>query len=100
MDALGAAANIIAVADLAAKVTSLCLWEVAGARAEIEPLHTHIKQLGAVLQAAKQLVEERPLGTSKQHIDPICECTIEPETLEQKLALGASGSCADSACER
>lgn len=92
MEGLGAAANIIAVVDISAKVAALCLRyskEVAGARTDIDRLHSHVKQLNTILQAAKRLADgpsADSLDMSRELIKSFHECAAELQKLEDKLA--------------
>jgi hypothetical protein len=91
MEAVGVAANIIAVIDISAKVATLCVQyakEVAGAKQDIERLRTQVEHLGAALQAAQTLVEDaqaQSLFTSQKLVDLFHPCIAELRRLATKL---------------
>ncbi|RYP75597.1 hypothetical protein DL771_002297 [Monosporascus sp. 5C6A] len=96
MEGLGIAANVIAVADLSAKVATLCFQysiAVAGARGDITRLQNQVNQLGVALRRAKQLVEgpnSRPLAASGELADTLQECTDELRRVQDKLEPGTT----------
>ncbi|KAH7001205.1 hypothetical protein EDB80DRAFT_879307 [Ilyonectria destructans] len=91
MEAVGAAANIIAVIDLSAKVATLCFQyytEVAGAQADITRLQSQVNHQCVAFRGARQLLEEKtsqPLATSRELVDSLQECERELRRLEDKL---------------
>jgi hypothetical protein len=91
MEGLGVAANVIAVVDLSTKVATLCFQyskEVAGARADIERLHAQVEHLGAVVQAARLLIEGprgESLTTSQKLVDIFHNCSVDLDKLKAKL---------------
>ncbi|KAI9167834.1 Kinesin light chain [Paramyrothecium foliicola] len=91
MEGLGAAANIIAVVDLSAKVATLCLQyskEVASARADIQRLHTQVEHLGTALRASQRLLKDakaQSLLTSHELVGSFRECIAELKRLKDKL---------------
>ncbi|KAL1855871.1 hypothetical protein VTK73DRAFT_8451 [Phialemonium thermophilum] len=73
MEALGVAANVIAVVDLSAKVATLCFRyskQVASARADIQRLQGQVQLLETALQATRRLVEgpRGPLLSTSQEL--------------------------------
>lgn len=66
MEAIGAAANIIAVIDLSAKVATLCLQyytEVAGAQADITRLQSQINHQCVAFRGALSSYWKRKLAS-------------------------------------
>ncbi|XEU94717.1 hypothetical protein FSHL1_000001 [Fusarium sambucinum] len=73
MEGLGAAANIITVIDLSAKVATLCFQyckDVCSAREDIERVRNQVDHLATALGAAKHLVEgtRSPSLPTSQHL--------------------------------
>ncbi|KAM0231792.1 hypothetical protein ACHAPO_008374 [Fusarium lateritium] len=91
MEGLGAAANIITVIDLSAKVATLCFQyckDVCSAREDIERVRNQVDHLATALGAAKHLVEgtrSPSLPTSQQLVGSLRSCITDLERLGKKL---------------
>lgn len=91
MDGLGAAANVIAVIDLTAKVASLCFQyskAVKNAKSDIERLKGELDRLQTTLEGARQLLESpngARLQTSQRLSDGLRQCSSQLLGLEIKL---------------
>lgn len=91
MEGLGAAANVIAVIDLSAKVASLCLQysrAVKNAKSSIQRLLNELGMLKVTLQGARQLLESPDGGrlqTSQRLRDGLSGCEIQLKELERQL---------------
>ncbi|KAF6822492.1 Kinesin light chain 5 [Colletotrichum plurivorum] len=91
MEGLGVAANVIAVVDLSAKVAALCFQyskEVAGARGDIQRLHSKVSHVGSAVRAAQGLLKgnrDKLPFASQGLVGSIHECIADLERLEKKL---------------
>uniref|UniRef100_A0A8H7K8B0 Nephrocystin 3-like N-terminal domain-containing protein n=1 Tax=Bionectria ochroleuca TaxID=29856 RepID=A0A8H7K8B0_BIOOC len=90
MEILGVAANVIAVVDLSAKISSLCVQygrEVKNAAADIERLRKEIASLQGVTKAVQDLLN----GTDGKKLDKsqletyLNECVLLLKNIELKL---------------
>ncbi|RYP40199.1 hypothetical protein DL768_010663 [Monosporascus sp. mg162] len=91
MEGIGAAAGVIALIELSAKVTSLCLQyssAVKNAKSDIERLQGELDRLQTTLQGARQLLESADgerLRTSQQLRDGLGGCSAQLTDLQAKL---------------
>ncbi|KAH0537131.1 hypothetical protein FGG08_006035, partial [Glutinoglossum americanum] len=94
MDGLSAAASVIAVVDISAKITSLCfqyLIAVKGAKHDIERLQEKVAEIRGILEKIKQLLDGRDkarLSTTSGLSDSLKECFRELEELKAELEPG------------
>ncbi|KAJ4311649.1 hypothetical protein N0V84_010328 [Fusarium piperis] len=87
MEGLGVAANVIAVIDLSAKVTSACyayLKAVKNAKTDIERLQGELKNLDVVLRGAERLVKG-PESSKLQTMEQLKAALLEASSQLQKL---------------
>jgi len=93
MEGLGAAASVIAVIALSAKVAKLCKQyplEVKSARNDISRLQNEVNNLGKVVSDVQHLVDGPDgarLSASEKLLGAIDNCSTQLKTLEQKLDL-------------
>lgn len=91
MEGLGAAANVIAVVELSAKVVSLCLEyssAVKSAKGDIQRLIDELDTLKITLEDARQLLESPDGGrlrTSQRLRDGLSGCETQLRELERQL---------------
>ena len=91
MDGLSAAASVIAVIDLSAKIISLCLQysnAVKNSRKDIERLQKKVSTIKNVLGKVEQLLDERDetLLPATHHLsDSLKECLFQLENLNTQL---------------
>ena len=91
MEAVGAAASIIAVIDMSAKVASLCFQyysAVKDARSDVERLQGELERLITTLQGAQQLLESpdgKRLQTSQGMRDGLSDCSSQLTQLQSRL---------------
>ncbi|KAF7892672.1 uncharacterized protein EAF02_000210 [Botrytis sinoallii] len=91
MEGLGAAANIIAVIELSAKIASICLQyshAVKKAKADIERLQGELDRLKITLEGAQQLLmspNSNRLHTSQRLHDGLRICDFQLKRLETRL---------------
>ncbi|RSL44392.1 hypothetical protein CEP54_014706 [Fusarium duplospermum] len=91
MEGLGVAANVIAVVDLSAKVTSACaayLKAVKNAKTDIERLQNELRRLDVVLHGAERLVKSpngSKLQTMEQLEKPLSDASSQLQTLITRL---------------
>lgn len=81
------AANVIAVIDLSAKVTSACaayLKAVKNAKTDIERLQSELRNLDVVLHGAERLVKG-PDGSKLQTMEQLKKALLEASSQLQKL---------------
>lgn len=96
MESLGAAASVIAVVNLSAKIATLCFQysaSVANARSDIARLYEQVKILDTTFQSASRLLEAPNSGllsASRQLVDQLRACEGELERLRAKLELGTA----------
>ncbi|KAI9868485.1 MAG: hypothetical protein M1813_005929 [Trichoglossum hirsutum] len=94
MDGLSAAASVIAVVDISAKITSFCfqyLIAVKGAKNDIEHLQRKVAEIRGILEKIKQLLDGRDkaqLSTTSELSDSLKECFRELEELKAELEPG------------
>lgn len=91
MEAVGAAASIIAIVELAAKTASICLeysYAVKNAKEDILRLHNEIKSLEHILDRAQQLcnqADDESLSISQDTLRSLKDCLARLSTLYKKL---------------
>lgn len=91
MEALGIAANVIAVVGLTAQVLSLCqeyVSNVKNAQEDIERLINEVEALRGVLTGVENLVTSRDgteLSTLGSLDEPIKQCSAELERIKTRL---------------
>ncbi|KAK4646181.1 hypothetical protein QC761_0040130 [Podospora bellae-mahoneyi] len=91
MDGVSAAASIIAVIELSAKVACLCVQyssDVKNAKADIERLQRELQGLGTTLQGARELLESpngKSLKTSQGLVDGLTNCSSQLTQLQLRL---------------
>ena len=94
MDGLSAAASVIAVVDISAKITSLCfqyLIAVKDVKNDIERLQRKVAEIGGILENIKKLLDGRDkaqLSTTSELSDSLKECFRELEELKAELEPG------------
>jgi hypothetical protein len=94
MDGLSAAASVIAVVDMSAKITSLCfqyLIAAKDAKNDIERLQRKVAEIWGILEKIKQLLDGRDkarLSTTSELADSLKECFRELEGLKALLEPG------------
>lgn len=94
MEGLGLAANVAAVADLSAKVSTLIFQyskEVLNARSEIKRLVEEVEALDGTFQRAKKLIEKtngKDVTASRLQLDRLEACRLELEKLLECLKSG------------
>ena len=94
MDGLTAAASIIAVIDISAKVANLCFRysaAVKDAKEDIERLQKKVVDITHVLEELKQLLgqpNETRLSATNKLVDSLKECLRQLQELETKLKPG------------
>ncbi|KAL2671510.1 hypothetical protein Neosp_014100 [[Neocosmospora] mangrovei] len=89
MEGLGVAANVIAVIDLSAKVTSACaayLKAVKNAKADIERLQSELGNLDVVLRGAESLVEG-PNASKLQTMEQLKKALFDASSQLQRLII-------------
>ncbi|KXX73153.1 Vegetative incompatibility protein HET-E-1 [Madurella mycetomatis] len=98
MDGVGAAASIIAVIELSAKVASLCVQyssAVKNARPDIERLQGELQGLKTTLQGARELLESpngKSLKTSQGLVGGLANCSAQLTQLQLRLEKKLNGS--------
>jgi hypothetical protein len=91
MEGVGAAANIIAVINLSAKVASLCFQyssAVKNARSDVERLQGELERLETTLQGAQRLLESpngKKLQTSQGLRNGLIDCSSQLSELQSRL---------------
>ncbi|RYP44516.1 hypothetical protein DL768_009011 [Monosporascus sp. mg162] len=91
MEGVGAAASVITVMELSAKVASLCLQYYSAAenaKSDIERLQGELGRLQTTLQGARRLLESADgerLRTSQQLRDGLGGCSAQLTDLQAKL---------------
>ncbi|KAK4161938.1 vegetative incompatibility protein HET-E-1 [Cladorrhinum sp. PSN259] len=91
MDGVGAAASIIAVIELSAKVASLGVQyssAVKNAKSDIERLQVELQRLETTLQGARELLESpngKSLKTSQGLVDGLANCSSQLTQLQSRL---------------
>jgi hypothetical protein len=91
MEGVGAAANIIAVINLSAKVASLCFQyssAVKNARSDVERLQGELERLETTLQGAQRLLESpngKKLQTSQGLGNGLIDCFSQLSELQSRL---------------
>ncbi|KAH0556398.1 hypothetical protein GP486_005680 [Trichoglossum hirsutum] len=91
MDGLSAAASVIAVVDMSAKIASLCfqyLIAVKDAKNDIERLQRKVGEIRGILERIKQLLDGRDkarLSTTSELSNSLKECFRELEELKAEL---------------
>jgi Fungal N-terminal domain of STAND proteins len=91
MDGLSAAASVIAVVDMSAKITSLCfqyLIAVKDAKNDIERLQRKVGEIRGILEKIKQLLDGRDkarLSTTSELSNSLKECFRELKELKAEL---------------
>jgi len=91
MEGLGAAASIIAVIELSAKVASLCFqYSVAVKHAEkdITRLQKEVKNLTDVLEEVQELLDSSggaSLSTSQKLLEALNDCSSQLQKLDKRL---------------
>jgi hypothetical protein len=91
MDAVGAAASIIGIIELTAKLASVCLEysrAVRNASKDIERLYIELKNLQNVVEKVKQLLdrpESAKLSAARESFTSLDECLLQLRSLQQKL---------------
>ncbi|KAI1088713.1 hypothetical protein F5B19DRAFT_496110 [Rostrohypoxylon terebratum] len=93
-DAVGLAVSIIAIVELSAKISSLCLeysTAVKNAKADIARLRSRVDGLTSVLKAAITLLDgkdSQALSASQKLIESLEGCATELTRVEKKLSPG------------
>jgi hypothetical protein len=96
MDGLGAAASVIAVVELSAKVAKLCVQysrEVKGARNEIARLHSEVNKLKTVVEDVQNLInrlDKGKLSASQKVVDAIDDCLTQLKELDKRMDPGTT----------
>ncbi|KAK0739040.1 hypothetical protein B0T21DRAFT_307466 [Apiosordaria backusii] len=91
MDGVSAAASIIAVIDLSAKVACLCVQyysDVKNAKSDIKRLQGELQGLEKTLQGARELLESpngKSLKTSQGLVDGLANCSSQLKQLQLRL---------------
>lgn len=91
MDGLSGAASVIAVIDLAAKMTTLCFQysiAVKGAKKDIERLQRKIGEIRDILEEVRQLLDGRDktlLSATYKLSDSLKKCLQQLEDLNMQL---------------
>jgi septal ring factor EnvC (AmiA/AmiB activator) len=91
MDGLSGAASVIAVVDIAVKVTSLCFQysvAVKDAQADIERLHRKVTDIKNVLEKLQQLLDKKEksqLPTTRKMVHSLKECLQQLQGLRDQL---------------
>jgi hypothetical protein len=94
MDGLSAAANVIAVVDISAKIASLCFQysvAVKNAKEDIGRLQRKVNDIKDVLGEVQQLLDGRDktrLSATNKLLDSLKECFLQLEELKTQLELG------------
>ncbi|KAH0536253.1 hypothetical protein FGG08_006860 [Glutinoglossum americanum] len=94
MDGLSGAANVIAVVDISAKITSLCFQysvAVKDAKDDIERLQGKVADIRSILEKIKQLLDRHDkarLSATSGLSDSLKECFRELEELKAELEPG------------
>jgi Fungal N-terminal domain of STAND proteins len=94
MDGLSAAANVIAVVDICAKIASLCFQysvAVKNAKEDIGRLQRKVNDIKDVLGEVQQLLDGRDktrLSATNKLLDSLKECFLQLEELKTQLELG------------
>lgn len=97
MEGLGVAASVIAVVDLSAKVTSLCLQyslAVKGAKNDITRLRAEVKNLEKAVGDVQYLVDGpdgAKLSASQKLLEAVHDCFTQLKTVEKRLDPGKTG---------
>ncbi|KAM5342882.1 hypothetical protein ACJ41O_013848 [Fusarium nematophilum] len=90
-EAVGLAASVIAIIELSAKVSALCLdysTAVSNARADITRLKTRVDDLGTTFRRLQVLLgglNTQALPTSRDLLDSLCSCTAELTQVQSRL---------------
>jgi hypothetical protein len=91
MDAVGAAASIIGIVELTAKLASVCLEysrAVKNANKDINRLYIELKNLQNVVESVKQLLdrpESAKLSAARESFTSLNECLVQLRNLQKKL---------------
>jgi hypothetical protein len=94
MDGLSAAANVIAVVDISAKIASLCFQysvAVKNAKEDIGRLQRKVNDIKDVLGEVQQLLDGRDktrLSATNKLLDSLKECFLQLEELKTQLEPG------------
>jgi hypothetical protein len=94
MDGLSAAANVIAVVDISAKIASLCFQysvAVKNAKEDIGRLQRKVNDIKDVLGEIKQLLDGRDktrLSATHKLLESLKECFLQLEELKTQLEPG------------
>jgi hypothetical protein len=94
MDGLSAAANVIAVVDISAKIASLCFQysvAVKNAKKDIGRLQRKVNDIKDVLGEVQQLLDGRDktrLSATNKLLDSLKECFLQLEELKTQLEPG------------
>jgi Fungal N-terminal domain of STAND proteins len=94
MDGLSAAANVIAVVDISAKIASLCFQysvAVKNAKEDIGRLQRKVNDIKDVLGEVQQLLDGRDktrLSATNKLLDSLKECFLRLEELKTQLEPG------------
>ncbi|EXK25866.1 hypothetical protein FOMG_17520 [Fusarium oxysporum f. sp. melonis 26406] len=93
-EAVGLAASVIAIVDLSAKVATLCFQystTVGNAKADIEHLQSHLKDLDACLRGVHRVLygpNNQALTISRELIDSLDGCKSELIQMQNRLDPG------------
>lgn len=91
MAEVGLAASVIAIIELSAKVSALCLdysTAVSNARADIIRLRSRLDNLGATFRAVQKLLDGldgHTLQTSRELVDSLRGCTTVLDQVQSRL---------------
>ena len=94
MDGLSAAANVIAIVDISAKIASLCFQysvAVRDAKKDIDRLQRTVTDIKNVLEEVKQLLDRQDktqLSTTYKLSDLLKECNQQLQGLKAQLEPG------------
>jgi hypothetical protein len=92
MEAIGVAANLIAVVDLSARIAKCCIQyslEVKDAKADIMRVQTEVDNLEKVVSHVQRLIsspQSAHLTASEKMLDAVNDCLMQLKTLEEELA--------------
>ncbi|KAH7146859.1 hypothetical protein B0J13DRAFT_318103 [Dactylonectria estremocensis] len=90
-EAVGLAGSVIAIIELSAKVSALCLdysTAVSNARADITRLRSRLDSLGVTFRAVQKLLDGpdgHTLQTSRELVDSLQGCTTVLDQVQRRL---------------
>jgi len=94
MEGLGAAASVIAVIDMSAKVASLCFQysvAVKDAKEDIERLEREVKSIKSILEDVKRLLrgpDSAQLSASQKLLASLQDCFLQLKEMDARLEPG------------